>query len=297
MPASVPSPAASTATSAATAGQAAERRSPSAPQSAPRSVPAQAGSPAVPAPWAPPPPPSDSKAPAASPTAPAPVGPTGRLRLGRRRPRLRHRRRVRRCRPRHRRRRPRARCSPSHRQGTRLAQTQHPRPQTQKPRHRTLRAHKPSANVPADAGNKAKPDSSPGPGCKNSFTADTPVLLADGRTIPIADIRVGYRILASDPYTGKTTARTVTALHINHDIQFVDLTIRSGQRPAAVLRTTAEHPFWNPALSDWVDADELKTGDVLKSGDGRLSEIVAAQATPAPAPCTTSPSLPTTRTM
>jgi len=135
---------------------------------------------------------------------------------------------------------------------------------------------KPSANVPAHTKTKAKTPSS-GPGC-NSFTGDTPVQLADGHTIPIADLRVGDRILAADPYTGRTRAQTVTALHINQDTQFVDLGIRDHQGDTAVLHTTAEHPFWNPATRAWTVAADLQPGDSLRTADGRTATAVDVRA-------------------
>lgn len=36
----------------------------------------------------------------------------------------------------------------------------------------------------------------------NSFTADTPILMADGTTNPIADIDIGDWVWATDPATG-----------------------------------------------------------------------------------------------
>lgn len=46
----------------------------------------------------------------------------------------------------------------------------------------------------------------------NSFTGDTPVLMADGTRKPIKDVEVGDTILATDPETGDTGPRKVTAL-------------------------------------------------------------------------------------
>jgi hypothetical protein len=43
--------------------------------------------------------------------------------------------------------------------------------------------------------------------CGNSFIPDTPVLLVDGSTRPIKQIRVGDQVLATDPYSGRTGSR------------------------------------------------------------------------------------------
>jgi hypothetical protein len=52
-----------------------------------------------------------------------------------------------------------------------------------------------------------------GAGC-NSFTPDTLVLLADGTTKPIKDIKIGDNVIATDPETGQTQAEPVTAVII-----------------------------------------------------------------------------------
>jgi hypothetical protein len=46
-----------------------------------------------------------------------------------------------------------------------------------------------------------------------SFPPGTPVLLADGQSKPIADIRVGDQVLSTDPGNGDTESEPVTALH------------------------------------------------------------------------------------
>ncbi|MYZ41131.1 Hint domain-containing protein, partial [Streptomyces sp. SID4917] len=46
---------------------------------------------------------------------------------------------------------------------------------------------------------------------RNSFTPDTRVLMADGSTKPIKDVRLGDKVMATAPETGETRAETVTA--------------------------------------------------------------------------------------
>lgn len=43
----------------------------------------------------------------------------------------------------------------------------------------------------------------------NSFTSSTPVLMADGSKKPIADVKVGDRVVAADPQTGQSGPRAV----------------------------------------------------------------------------------------
>ncbi|MFD7528669.1 polymorphic toxin-type HINT domain-containing protein [Streptomyces sp. NPDC059849] len=92
----------------------------------------------------------------------------------------------------------------------------------------------------------------------NSFTADTPVLMADGTSRPIKDIKTGDKVLAIDPQTGETGPRAVTALiEGNGEKQLVDLAIDTGQSQNAKngsITTTEGHPFWVPALHQWIQA-------------------------------------------
>ncbi|WP_460407308.1 RHS repeat-associated core domain-containing protein, partial [Actinophytocola sediminis] len=60
-----------------------------------------------------------------------------------------------------------------------------------------------------------------------SFTGDTRVLMADGTTRPIKDIDVGDQVLATDPKTGESGARTVTAVW-KHQDTVLDLVTEDG---------------------------------------------------------------------
>ncbi|MEV8363247.1 polymorphic toxin-type HINT domain-containing protein [Streptomyces niveus] len=108
----------------------------------------------------------------------------------------------------------------------------------------------------------------------NSFTADTPVLLADGTRKPIKDIRVGDQVLATDPDTGESGPRPVTALiKGTGDKQLVDITLTAGK--TSTLTATDGHPFWVPALGRWIEADELTNGQWLQTSNGTWVQIAA----------------------
>ncbi|MFD7099494.1 polymorphic toxin-type HINT domain-containing protein, partial [Streptomyces xanthophaeus] len=112
---------------------------------------------------------------------------------------------------------------------------------------------------------------------KNSFTAGTRVLMADGTSKNIEDLRVGDRILATDPETGETAEKTVTAeIFTEDDKRFVDLTIAtpSGME---VITTTDHHPFWSETVMAWVDAGDLQPGSNLLTVDRGLVELVASR--------------------
>ncbi|WP_326766066.1 polymorphic toxin-type HINT domain-containing protein [Streptomyces sp. NBC_01591] len=120
-------------------------------------------------------------------------------------------------------------------------------------------------------------------GClpRNSFTPDTPVVMADGTTKPIKDIGIGDKVLATDPETGETGPRTVTALiEGSGQKQLVDLTIDTGNaRNAKTSNITATegHPFWVPELHQWVEAGSLKAGQWLRTSSGTWIQITATQ--------------------
>nr|WP_308340505.1 MULTISPECIES: Hint domain-containing homing endonuclease [unclassified Streptomyces] len=77
----------------------------------------------------------------------------------------------------------------------------------------------------------------------NSFTPGTKVLMADGSTKPIEDVKVGDKVKATDPKTGETRIETVTAeitacAHpgwCRSGEASADHRIDPGQRPALVL--------------------------------------------------------------
>jgi RHS repeat-associated protein len=106
----------------------------------------------------------------------------------------------------------------------------------------------------------------------NSFTADTPVLMADGTTERIADVKVGDLVLATDPETDTTAARPVVAL-IRHTgkHRMVNLRLSDGSQIAA----TDHHPFWDATTDSFTDAVDLHLGDLVLSADGALLRIVS----------------------
>lgn len=111
----------------------------------------------------------------------------------------------------------------------------------------------------------------------NSFTGDTPVLMADGTRKPIKDINVGDTVIATDPETGNTEPRKVTAL-IKGDgnKQLVDITLDTdGSIGSKTITATDGHPFWVPQLHRWVKAGDLTAGQWLQTSSGTWVQIKA----------------------
>lgn len=81
--------------------------------------------------------------------------------------------------------------------------------------------------------------------CRNSFDPRTEVLMADGTTKPIAEVRIGDKVIATDPKTGKSSPREVTAELLHRDNDLIDLQVRGPEGKAVTIHTTSHHPFWD----------------------------------------------------
>jgi RHS repeat-associated protein len=97
-----------------------------------------------------------------------------------------------------------------------------------------------------------------------SFTPRTKVVLASGRAVPIAALKRGDKVLATNTKTGKTQAEPVTAVLVHHDTNLYNLTIRTS-RGTAVIDTTRNHLFWDRSVHRWVKAAALKHGTFLST--------------------------------
>ncbi|GGT26506.1 hypothetical protein GCM10010222_80390 [Streptomyces tanashiensis] len=111
----------------------------------------------------------------------------------------------------------------------------------------------------------------------NSFIAGTEVLLADGTTKSIEEVEVGDTVLATNPVTGETEAKRVTAtIFTADDKTYVDLAI-SVDSGVGHITTTAHHPFWSESEHEWLDAAGLKPGMTLRAADGTTVTVQSAQ--------------------
>ncbi|GHF87407.1 hypothetical protein GCM10017667_14970 [Streptomyces filamentosus] len=127
--------------------------------------------------------------------------------------------------------------------------------------------------APGSGGSKSGPG-----GCGKCFLAGTDVLMADGSSKDIDKIRVGDKVIATDPYTGKTEAREVTRLIVTEDDKkFNELTIDTPRGPAT-LTATHEHPFWSVSEHRWLEARNLKPGTTLRTESGRTVKVTANRA-------------------
>ena len=92
------------------------------------------------------------------------------------------------------------------------------------------------------------------------FTADTPVVMADGSTRPIARVEVGDRVLAHNPHTGADEVREVLDAPVHEDAATWRVTTDDG----GTVTTTPTHRFWVQGAG-WTKAQDLVPGDRLRT--------------------------------
>jgi RHS repeat-associated protein len=109
-------------------------------------------------------------------------------------------------------------------------------------------------------------------GC-HSFLPNTKVLLADGHTKAIKNIKPGDKVKATNPTTGKTKSRTVERLITTRDDKdFATLTIHTPHHTGK-LTATVTHPFWVPSKHTWLTAGHLKPGMPLRIPSGAAATV------------------------
>ncbi|MER7673140.1 RHS repeat-associated core domain-containing protein [Kitasatospora sp. NPDC096128] len=124
---------------------------------------------------------------------------------------------------------------------------------------------------------KESKESKPSDKC-DSFPAGTLVLMADGSSKDIVNIKASDTVLTTDPQTGQTTPEPVTAkITTPDDTQFTDLALALPDGSKAELTSTAHHPYWNATTKTWTNAENLQAGHQLYSPDHGLILILATR--------------------
>lgn len=97
----------------------------------------------------------------------------------------------------------------------------------------------------------------------NCFPAGTKVILADGRTIDIQDIRVGDVVVSLEESNQTFTKNKVVQLFKRTTTQLTRIvTVKD------TLWATPEHPFYT--LKGWVNAGSLASGMLLQTANGQI---------------------------
>ncbi|MET9438116.1 polymorphic toxin-type HINT domain-containing protein [Streptomyces sp. NPDC006551] len=115
----------------------------------------------------------------------------------------------------------------------------------------------------------------------NSFTPGTKVLMADGSTKPIEQVKTGDKVVATDPKTGESRIETVTAEikgeGLKHLVKVtIDTDGKAGSKTAEVTATDG-HPFWVAELGRWINAADLKSGQWLRTSAGTFVQIASIE--------------------
>ncbi|MER7250319.1 polymorphic toxin-type HINT domain-containing protein [Kribbella sp. NPDC000426] len=100
-----------------------------------------------------------------------------------------------------------------------------------------------------------------------SFSGATTVLMADGAHQPIAEIRAGDKVVATDPETGEQGAKTVSHVWVHRDA--LSVLVVDGEQ----LTTTEDHPFWSVTDGRFERADQLAADEQVLGADGRLVRV------------------------
>jgi RHS repeat-associated protein len=112
-----------------------------------------------------------------------------------------------------------------------------------------------------------------GTGCKDSFSPDTPVLMADGSAKPIRDVKIGDHVATTDPKVGGVTTSVVTRYYIHEDTKLTDVSVRTGHT-VSTIHTTQDHLFYDDTRHAWVNAADLSAGDHLHAPTATQSAAV-----------------------
>ena len=132
----------------------------------------------------------------------------------------------------------------------------------------------------------------------NSFTQDTRVLLAHGKTAPIDTLKPGDKVLATNTKTSKTQPETVSAVLAHYDTNLYDLKVQSGKH-IEIIHTTSNHLFWDPYPHYWVNAEQTTSKGSTSRRPTASQPTVVGGTVPkqsTTAGCGTSPSPATTTT-
>lgn len=84
------------------------------------------------------------------------------------------------------------------------------------------------------------------------LAAGTPILLNDGRTVPVESIQVGDEVVCLDERSGRLTHGPVEVTYEREAVDLWELILESGRR----LRITGEHPIWTP--TGWTQCVEIQ---------------------------------------
>jgi hypothetical protein len=105
------------------------------------------------------------------------------------------------------------------------------------------------------------------------FVAGTQVLMGDGSSRNIEDVKIGDEVTAADPETGETHARRVIDTYVHKDVPTYDVHTTDG-----VVTSTEEHPFYVEGRG-WTPVRDLQPGDRLVNPKGEPVSVLGVRET------------------
>ncbi|MET7552270.1 Hint domain-containing protein [Streptomyces sp. NPDC005500] len=104
----------------------------------------------------------------------------------------------------------------------------------------------------------------------NSFTPETPVVMGDGSSKPLSDVRAGDWVMASDLESGHSTPQRVLGKIVGSGMkELVEIKLGTG-----VLTATTNHAI-RLAHGSWRTAGRLRPGDALQDARGTGIPVLA----------------------
>ncbi len=110
------------------------------------------------------------------------------------------------------------------------------------------------------------------------FVAGTPVLMADGSSKAIEDVKKGDKVLSKDEASGKLVAKEVVDTKVRIAPSTLVIEVEGGTR----IETTPEHPFYVEGTG-WTPAGRLAIGNAIVTRAGPSVKIVRIETKEKPA--------------
>jgi hypothetical protein len=113
---------------------------------------------------------------------------------------------------------------------------------------------------------------------RTCFVAGTPVLMADGSSKAIEEVKAGDKVLSKDEASGKIVAKEVVSTKVRTAPSTLVIEVEGGTR----VETTPEHPFYVEGTG-WTPAGRLAIGNAIVTRAGPSVKIVRIETKETPA--------------
>ena len=103
------------------------------------------------------------------------------------------------------------------------------------------------------------------------FPPETHILMGDGSTKEIQDVKIGDKVLAHFPSTGVSQIESVVDILQSQTKKLIRISFSENQNEAT-FRATGTHPIWTQNRG-WIEAQDIAPGDVLRSQNMETYEV------------------------